>query len=562
MTEVAESFTGKNMDRRTFVTGSLSAAVLAFLSGCGRAASIVDTGSEEAEPVALTIGITNPSGIEPATVLDSQGVQVSYQLFDTLTSYDYTTNALSCLAAMSYEPNTDATQFSFKIKSATFHNGETVTARSFKRAWERLVNLSLEADGSQNGAWAYLLSPVKGYDEMVNGEADELAGLSCPDDETLVVNLSLSYADFPLLCAHPALAPVPQKAFDDADTFGRAPVGNGAFKIKGRWNENQNITLERYDDYYGGAAAIDSLIFAVQEDADAAYKAFRAEELDICEVPADQLSSAKNDCGLSEDGFTVAEYQRLVISNERSVAYLACNTADEELSSLDLRWGLSLAIDRASICDELYRGARIPATDIVPLGVPGHREEAWACCDYSKADAANRLDKVAPLTKKERAISLTLLYRSVGGTKALVEELKTQLEATGITLETEEASRDDFDARVRKGDYQLALTTWTASIPSMDAVLYPLFHSASVGGRNLSRFADAENVDAKIAAARKATDSASRELLLQEADDVIAVQCPVIPLFYYTHATAASKRVESLVVSPDRRNGYARCIAE
>ena len=37
--------------------------------------------------------------------------------------------------------NDDATQFTFHLKSGTkFHNGETVTSKSFKYGWERICN--------------------------------------------------------------------------------------------------------------------------------------------------------------------------------------------------------------------------------------------------------------------------------------------------------------------------------------------------------------------------------------------------------------------------------------
>lgn len=38
---------------------------------------------------------------------------------------------------------------------------------------------------------------VEGYDDLLAGNATELSGVTCPDDETLVVKLSSAYADFP-----------------------------------------------------------------------------------------------------------------------------------------------------------------------------------------------------------------------------------------------------------------------------------------------------------------------------------------------------------------------------
>ncbi len=76
---------------------------------------------------------------------------------------------------------------------------------------------------------------VEGYDDLLAGNATELSGVTCPDDETLVVKLSSAYADFPFVASHPALAPVPECAESDVKSFYLAPVGNGPFMMDGKW---------------------------------------------------------------------------------------------------------------------------------------------------------------------------------------------------------------------------------------------------------------------------------------------------------------------------------------
>ena len=89
----------------------------------------------------MTWFITNPSGIEPFMAEETQGVQVMYQLFDTLTTYDWATGTMKPLACENYEVNEDATQYTFHLrKDATFHNGQPVTAADYKYAWERLCD--------------------------------------------------------------------------------------------------------------------------------------------------------------------------------------------------------------------------------------------------------------------------------------------------------------------------------------------------------------------------------------------------------------------------------------
>ena len=125
------------MGRRAFVGGTLAASSMAFLAACGKKggdASGSDSGST------LNFYINNPVCIDPYNVQEDQGTQVEYQLFDALTEYDPEKGEIVPLACESFEANDDATEFTFKIKKAKFHNGDDVTSKSFKLGWERLVN--------------------------------------------------------------------------------------------------------------------------------------------------------------------------------------------------------------------------------------------------------------------------------------------------------------------------------------------------------------------------------------------------------------------------------------
>ena len=125
------------MGRRAFVGGTLAASSMAFLAACGKKGGDA-SGSESGST--LNFYINNPVCIDPYNVQEDQGTQVEYQLFDALTSYDAEKGEIVPLACESFEANDDATEFTFKIKKAKFHNGDDVTSKSFKLGWERLVN--------------------------------------------------------------------------------------------------------------------------------------------------------------------------------------------------------------------------------------------------------------------------------------------------------------------------------------------------------------------------------------------------------------------------------------
>ncbi len=148
--------------------------------------------------------------------------------------------AVPC-AARGFEVSEDALSISFRLlDGAVFHNGEAVTASSFKRAWERIVRpIDAAVDGSvtsddaapRHGRWCALLSSIEGYEALYEGRVSELVGLRCPDDLTLEVSFTRQNASFPTLASHPALGPVPSSADVDPEGYASKPVGNGPFKL-------------------------------------------------------------------------------------------------------------------------------------------------------------------------------------------------------------------------------------------------------------------------------------------------------------------------------------------
>ena len=96
--------------RRTFLKGSAAASALLALAACKKAD---DAPTAEAEGTGATakVYINNPVSIDPYNCQESEGTQVCYQIFDSLTDYDYEKGELVPSAAASWKVNDDATEF-------------------------------------------------------------------------------------------------------------------------------------------------------------------------------------------------------------------------------------------------------------------------------------------------------------------------------------------------------------------------------------------------------------------------------------------------------------------
>lgn len=506
------------LSRRGFVAGGLAASALAALAGCGKKSG--SSGGAGASGTAtggtLKYYINNPVAIDPYNTQEDQGTQVEHILFDALTDYDWDKEKVVGKAAESWEANGDNTVFTFHLmKGAKFHNGDSVDAASFKRGWERIVNPKMATPSEIN----YHLSPVKGYDEFLAGSATELTGLRAVDESTFEVTLKSPMADFPTVCSHPALAPVPQAALDDPDSFLVAPIGNGPFKMDGKWVADQYINVVRFDDYYGTKARLDGINFSIQKDPDTAFREFEAGNLDMAMIPTGRFNESIEKYGKSDDGYTVTPDHQVLTGAELSVYYLAINV--EKMPNKTLRHAISLAINRQSICDTLFEGTRIPADNVIPKVLDPGQSNAWADCKYDK-DAAKKLIDENNLAGTEVVLS----YNSGGGHEDIMSMVQSDLQAVGLKVTQESQEWASYLQKLKGGDYTMGRLGWIADYPTLDNMLYPNFYSTA--DNNYSKYNNPK-VDKGIDEARQVADEEQRKARFREVTSSSVRTCPSSP---------------------------------
>lgn len=538
--------------RRSFVKGGLAAGALAALAACKSESAGSGSADGGSTGGTLSYYINNPTAIDPYDLEEDQGMQVGYQLFDALTTYDFENEELVGLVAESWEPNEDASEFTFHLKPGKFHDGTDVTSKSFKQGWERIVRPN---DYGKVSAIGYHLAMVEGYSELSAGDADELTGVTCPDDSTLVVKLTQPYADFPYVCMHPALSPIPDCAIGDADTFNTffyAPVGNGPFKMDGKWEDGQEINLVRFDDYsYGDVAKIDGIHFSIQKDVQTAYTEFQAGNLDVAQVPTTMMKDAISQYGESEDGYTITPDHAVLTGAEMSTYYLMLNLQDPVLQDVDLRKALSLAIDRQAICDTVFEGTREPAGSIVPPGVAGYEPDTWEFSKYDPEQAKAILDEKYPAEADgKRGISIALTYNLDGDHKQIMEMVMANWNDLGIDTTSNTAEWSTIISNVYpNGDFQVGRLGWIADYPIYDNFMYPLFVTG--GDNNYGKYSNPA-VDQGMLDARAIADPDERIAKFQEVNALVAADMPVIPLNFYKHQLVGSTRVQSLYMDPQK----------
>ena len=230
----------------------------------------------------LVIGLaaSSISSLDPADHRSRTVETVLRNMFDGLVTRTRTGDVVLEIAESA--TMIESTLWEFEIKKGiTFHNGEALTAEDVKFSFDRTINeAAIEYPEPHTSPRKGLIAPL---------ESVELV-----DDYTVRFHLSGTWPVLmQMLCHHQI---VPKDYLEEVGTKGfiEHPIGAGPFKfVEGKLDEQ--IVMERFDDYYGGAedlppvspAFLDRLIFKFIPEASTRVAALRAGEVDIIDgVPS------------------------------------------------------------------------------------------------------------------------------------------------------------------------------------------------------------------------------------------------------------------------------------
>lgn len=222
-----------------------------------------------------------------------------------------------------------------------------------------------------------------------------------------------------------------------------------------------------------------------------------------------------------------------------NLTYLLMRVDRAPLDDVNLRRGLSVAVDRDRIAKTLFAGRAQAASTLLP---PMH----WAHTDLPPF--AFDPNAARTLIGGRRKLTLLTSTDRLRGTVARL--LAQQLADVGIDLEVIPLELGTLLARLGAGDFELA----TLQLPEITEpnVLRVFMHSASIppNGSNRARIRDADvdrlldEGDAKLE---------DRPAIYAELERVVRERALLIPLWHEDQVWVASKRASSFRASAEGR---------
>ncbi|MBB2914063.1 ABC-type transport system substrate-binding protein [Streptosporangium becharense] len=275
---------------------------------------------------------------------------------------------------------TSATLFAFKKGSATETSPvlvEKMTAAGDRRTYTIKLKPGLKfSDGT----------PLTGKDVVASlervrdtpgpnaQEAKNLASVTAPEDDTVVIELKQADTYFDQQLAIPSYSIIPAAAAEAKDYFSSNPVFSGAYVPDGD-PTSKKFALVRNENFGGPKPKVKRIEFSVISDPVTSATRLNGGEIDV--APMLSASSARQ----VSDGAVIKNVQRLA-----SLYLIPNNRSGSLFSDVRLRQALAWAVDRAALAKVAYGDAAkvqsgpypVPATYPVPVEVYPRQDVAKA----------------------------------------------------------------------------------------------------------------------------------------------------------------------------------------
>lgn len=446
--------------------------------------------------------------LDPAAQGDIGSAAISAQLFEGLTAIDAQLQTRPALAA-SWDLRDGGATIVFHLRPGlTFSDGSPLGAADVVRSWLRIV------DPAHPSPLVSLIGDVTGALDYAHGALTDPAKVGmAADGNDVVVHLTRPASDFPTIVAGPTFAVVPSGIDGGPGALSPGPafVGSGGYTLSAE--AGAKTTLVANDHYWAGRPAIGTIELVHDIGGRTSVDAFEAGDVDLADV------SPFDATWLAYDDALGAQLRR---AGGLSLRYYGFDTSRPPFDDVRVRQAFARAVDWRRLVALSSAGTAIPATGMVPPGVPGR-----SATDFLPAHdpaGARTLLSSAGYPGGAGFPTVTLLG---GGPedRAFAAEIKREL---GVTVSVE-VQGDGFFDRLTTDPPSIFSMGWVADYPGPNDFLGILLGTRA--SNNYGRWSSTP-FDKAITAALAASDPGATRSAFDTAEGIVRDDAPTIPLTY------------------------------
>lgn len=482
--------------------------------------------------------LVRANGYEPATLdpnLAESNVEfyIFNDLFEGLLRVGKNGEVIPALAT---KWETKGTVWTFHLRpEAKWSNGDPVTADDFVFSWRRLTDPKTASPYGSYLASAYVLNAAE---INAGGKPPSELGVKALDAHTLQVTLAEPNSYLLKQLVHFPVLPVNRKVVEQYGKNWTQPqnfVGNGAFKLA-QWVVNEKVVLERNTQYWDNAHTVLNKVTFLPLQGFPEVARFRAGEIELgYSAPPELYQQLKKNLG----------DEQLVTYPLLSTSYFAFNNRQPPFNDVRVRQALNLALDKQVIAGKVLGYGQQPAWTFTPTGAGGFALQPGVAAGWSQEQRIAQAKKLLAEAgfNAQHPLRFTLLYSNDATIKKIVIAASAMWKknlGAEVTLQNQE--RKVVLDNINNGQYSAAFSRWLADYNDPSTFLN-VFRSTS--SENSAKYAN-EHYDRLLHQATAAQSPEQVQQAFQQAEDVLAVDTPVAPVYYEANATLVKPYVKGI----------------
>jgi peptide/nickel transport system substrate-binding protein len=532
---------------KTVTTVALASAAL-LLSGCAESERSGGEGGEGDEASGGTFvfaGSAEPELMDPAFASDGETFRVARQIFEGLVGTEPGTADPAPLLAESWKQSEDGLTYDFQLRTGVkFHDGTDFNAEAVCFNFDRWYNFP---PGVQSDDFAYYYGKLfRGFAEGDRAGQGIYESCTADGEDKVTIELNKPFAGFVAALSLPALSMQSPTALEKHQDDSAAnvnttpystehPTGTGPFQFDS-WERGNQVTLKRFDDYWGEKAKVDTARVVAIEDPKARATAVQNGEVDGADLIGPADLQPLEDAGMQiepRDPFTVL--------------YLGFNQKTKPLDDINVRKAIAHAVDKEAVASaSLPEGSEL-AINFMPDVVNGWTEDVTKY-EYDPEKAKQMLEDAGAAGATIEFNYPTDVSRPYMPSPAdTFNVLRSQLEEVGLKIKpvADVWTPDYLDKITGSADHGIHLLGWTGDYNDSDNFVGVFF-----GGQTDEFGFNNPELFKKLEEARGIPTVEEQTPLYEEINQDVMEYLPAVPLAHPAPSLAFGPDVQGYVTSP------------
>lgn len=519
---------------------------------------VADEPGEAASPNGGTIVLAlaaAPTSLDPADHRSRESETVIRNMYDGLVTRDTRSGVHPELA----EETTwlDDTTLEVVLRQGVlFHDGTEMTADDVVRTFERIITEdAIEYPEMHSSPRSGLISPL---------ESVEKTG-----DYTVVMHFSDAWPPAMQMLVHQQI--VSAAYLDAVGTEGLvgSPMGTGPFRFVSVAPGLEEVVMERFDDYYGGApsleptgpACVERVIFRVIPESSTRVAALLAGEVHIIEsVPFDLIDDLEANPNV--EVYAAPSTQPL---------WLELNVDRAPFDDVRVRQALNHAVDKDLLIEAVFGGRAealpgplSPYNNFVNESLEPYAYDPDLALSLFAEAGWTDSDDDGYLDRDGQPLAFTI--DTLDQHRELAEALASILQDIGIDANVRFWEYGVIQPQLAAGERMAYLDDWGDSafdpVGHFEAKWHGRVEGEPYGRGNFSGY-DNSRVNELIRQGETTVDTSERQALYDEAQELVYEEAPAVFLVLPEVIQAASASVQNWEPASDGRlNMHDVCLAE